>query len=265
MKVLFYIIPGVIGVSALITMLVMYARKFPKLAALDLEAMSVHRQLARKSTLVQERLRRKLDVAKQSLRAFFTPILGVLRQLFRGVLEYVQALEIRYRAAAKATTKNGEQAAPQQDSIVKLLQEAQALSEEEKYPEAEKKYIAAIAIDTRSVDAYRGLATLYVAMNDLPHAIATLQFLEQLDPKDESTYLELGELYKKAGKYEEALDAFEQALALNPNNPKNLDPFIEVAILNGLKYKAQSTLNKLKEVNPENQKLQKYQEEIDQL
>lgn len=264
MKFLFYLIPSVIGGGALITTLVIYVRKFPKLAALDLEAMPEHRQLQRKSSLVHERLRRKLDIVYQSLRAFFTPIGRVLRALFGGLIVYLQALEKRYQLAAKAVSHNGEHVAPQA-SVTKLLQEASALVDEQKYSEAEKKYIAAIAIDTRSIEAYRGLAAVYEAMNDVPHAIATLQFLEQLDPKDESTYRQLGDVYKQAEKYEEAMDAYEQALALAPNNPKNLDPFIEIAILNKLKYKAQSTLDKLKEVNPENQKLQKYQEQIDQL
>lgn len=260
---LWYLIPSVIGGAALVMIGVIYGRKLSKLAALDLEAMPQHRQQLRKSSLVQQRLGRKWSVGRQRLQAWFAPMIKVLRKIFHRGIARLKKLEQRYQMAAKARP-SATTPAPQA-SVAKLLQEAGALVVEQKYNEAEKKYIAAIAVDTRSVDAYRGLASVYEALNDLPHAIATLQFLEQLDPKDESTYRQLGDVYTQAGKYEEAMDSYEQALALAPNNPKNLDPFIEIAILNKLKYKAQSSLDKLTEVNPENQKLQKYQEQIDQL
>jgi tetratricopeptide (TPR) repeat protein len=73
----------------------------------------------------------------------------------------------------------------------------------------------------------------------------------------------LSQLLSKEHKYEDALEAVEQALELGPNNPKNLDAAIELTILNKLKYKAQGTLDALKKVNPDNQKLLKYQEQID--
>lgn len=264
MSWLWYIIPSIIGLAALIAIAVVYARKFSKLASLDLEAMPEHRQQLKKSSLVQQRLGRKLAVGKKGLQTVVAPVATIGRKLFRGSVERLQKMEQRYQLAAKAIPSDSDKPVPQA-SVTKLLQEANSLLQEEKYHEAEKKYIAAIAIDTRSIEAYRGLATVYEAMKDLPHAIATLQFLEQLDPKDENIYRQLGEMYQQSNNYEDAMDAYEQALALGPNNPKNLDPFIEIAILNKLKYKAQSSLDKLKEVNPDNQKLQKYQEQIDQL
>jgi len=261
---LYYLIPGLISVAALVYISVVYLRKLPQISSLDLEAMPEHRQAERKSRLVSSRLTRKLATGHQNLRAFFGPIAKVVKAIFGGIYQYLQALEERYRAAAKPMT-DPETAAAAQASVATLLQEAQVLYDDTKYSEAEKKYIAAITLDMRSVDAYQGLAKVYEALNDLSHAIATLQFLEQLDPKDETIYRKLGELYQREQKYEEAMEALEQALLLGPNNPKNLDAFIDIAILNKLKYKAQSTLDKLKSVNPDNQKLEKYQEQIDQL
>lgn len=261
---LYYIIPGLIGTAALICIIVIYLRKLPQISSLDLEAMPQHRQAQRKTSLVSDRLTRKLSSGRQNLRAFFGPIGKVLGKLFSSIYQYLQELEQRYREAAKPMT-DPETTAVAQASVVTLLQEAQALYAEDKYTEAEKKYIAAITLDMRSVDAYRGLAQVYEGLNDSSHAIATLNFLTQLESKDETIYRKLGELYQREEKYEEAMDALEQALALGPNNPKNLDAFIDIAILNKLKYKAQSTLDKLKSVNPDNQKLEKYQEQIDQL
>lgn len=265
MAILFYIIPALIGLVALGLIVYTYAKKMPTLAALDLEAMPEHRQKQKKANLVSDRLNRKLSGSRSGARVWFNRLAAALKKSFSGVMVYLQDLEKRYRAAAEVGATNDEDVAASAASVITLVQEGDALAASEKYNEAEKKYIAAVAIDPRSLSAYKGLVTVYVALNDTEHAIATLQFMEQLDPKDETTYRRLAELYRETDKIEEAMDAMEQALALAPNNPKNLDAFIEIAILNKLKYRAQSSLDKLKEVNPENQKLQKYQEEINQL
>lgn len=262
---LYYVIPGIVAAAALTVVVVVYGRAFPKASALDLEAMALHRQQKRKTNLVENRLRRKFNTFVLSLQAFLKPIGLVLKKLTRSAFHYLVRLEKRYRDAAKDTVSASTEPAVTATSVVTAVQEGNALLEADKLAEAEKKFIAAVGLDSRSLDAYRGLAKVYEAMGNKIHAIATLQFMVQLDPKDQAIYRELGELQIELEKYEEALESFEQALELGPNSPKNLDAMIEVAILNKLKYKAQSTLDKLKEVNPENQKLQKYQEEIDQL
>ncbi len=265
MDILFYIIPAVIGLAAIGLIIYTYVRKFPTLSALDLDAMPEHRQQRKKAELVSDRLKRKLSGSRKSARNWFGPFFAVLKKIFSGIMQYLQGLEQRYREAAQVNAPAEGEAAVPAASVTKYIQEGDALVIEAKYSEAEKKFIAAVAVDPRSLSAYKGLVAVYTALNDNDHAIATLHFMEQLDPKDESTYRHLGEIYQKDGKPEEAMDAMEQALALAPNNPKNLDPFIEIAILNKLKYRAQSTLDKLKEVNPDNKKLQKYQEEINKL
>lgn len=265
MAILFYIIPAVIGLAALGLIIYIYAHKFSTLAALDLEAMPEHRQKQKKANLVSDRLSRKLSGSRRGARAWLTRFTAVLKKNFSGVMNYLQDLEQRYRAAAQVGAASDADVAASTASIITLVQEGDALVENEKYSEAEKKYIAAVAVDPRSLAAYKGLVEVYTNLKDPEHAIATLQFMEQLDPKDETTYRNLAELYRETDKIEEAMDAMEQALALAPNNPKNLDAFIEIAILNKLKYRAQGTLDKLKEVNPENKKLEKYQEEINQL
>ncbi|MBI4408050.1 MAG: tetratricopeptide repeat protein [Candidatus Kerfeldbacteria bacterium] len=262
---LYYLIPSILAIAALAVLVVIYVRKFPKASALDLEAMPAHRQQRRKTSLVEDRLRRKFSGIVLSLRAFFKPIgkaiTKILRSLFRGLVEK----EKRYRMAAKGAVSTDAEPTVTATNVTTTVQEGATLLLEDKLSEAEKKFIAAIGTDSRCLDAYRGLAKVYEAQKNTSDAIATLQFMVQLDPKDEAIYRELGELQIKAQKYEDALESFEQALELGPNNPKNLDAFIEVAILNQLKYKAQSTLDKLQAVNPDNQKLAKYQEQIDAL
>lgn len=259
---LFYIIPAVIGVAAAITIIVIYVRKLPKLSALDLDAMQHHRLMMRKSSLVEDRLARKLKSFRQRISGMVVPVVHGIKAVSQALYKYLRGLEEKYKKAAKQV---GPQAIAQAQSASTLVQEAMVLQKEEKYSEAEKKYIEAIAADNLSVDAYRGLAQVYSEQKDMEHAIETMKFLRQLNPQDEAVWRDLGKMYKSQDMMDEAFESYERAVELAPNNPKNLDALVEMAIAVKKKYTAQNALNKLREVNPENQGLEEYEKEINEL
>lgn len=262
---LYYIIPSIFIAASAVTIAVIYLKKIPKLFSLDLEAMPEHRQLLKRHSIIEDRLARKWLATKQRLKKIMIPVFHSFERMFKSIYTYLRHLEANYRKAAKISVKHSNRTEVNQASLELTLQEAQAAVAKENFAEAEKKYIEAIALDHASIAAYRGLVQVYLQQKNNQHAIETLLFLHQLDPNDEASWHELGRLYRDENKLPEALDAYEHALTLGPNNPKNLDVYIEVAILNKLKYKAQSTFDKLKEVNPENQKLVDYQKDIDAL
>lgn len=257
-KLFYYIIPALTGIAGLTTITVLYVKKFPKVKALDLDAMIKHRQAQRKTSLAEERLMRKLASAKQTFYKMLRPVGQAITVGLRALFAAIKKTEERYRQAAKGGTKH-ESA---QQTIGTTLQAAETLYNDGKYAEAEKTYISAIAIDSTSIDAYRGLAKVYTALKDRPHAIETLTFLRQLNPKDEAVWQEVGRLYKEEGMLDDALEAYEAAFELAPNNPKVLDALIEAAIANKFKFKAQVALDKLREVNPDNKKIEEYEEQI---
>ncbi|MDP3970638.1 MAG: tetratricopeptide repeat protein [bacterium] len=266
-SLLFYIIPAVIAVVSLIAIITIYVKKIPKVSSLDLDAMPTHRQALRKSALVEDRLARKITQFKQTLKNIIIPIIKVIGSIFKKLYGQMKKLEDKYKKAAQTTNvKAGAGAvAGNQPSVGLLLQEAIKFYVEGKLDQAENKYISAIVADQSSVEAYRGLAKVYLQKKDRIHALETLEFIQQLNPKDETVLRDIGALYKEEGKHDECLEAYEKALELGPNNPKNLDALIDVAIVCQLKYKAQGTLDKLKEVNPENNKLEEYQKRIDEM
>ncbi|MBI2415603.1 MAG: tetratricopeptide repeat protein [Candidatus Kerfeldbacteria bacterium] len=259
-----YSILGLFTLVSLATIGVVYGRKLSLAASLDLEAMREYRERMRKAALIEDRLARKLLTAKKNISTWITPLGRWLIQFAQNFFRWLKSLEEQYRRTARRPVAPSD-AVTQQQSLSSVLQQAAVFVTEENYVEAEKKYIAAIAFDHSSIAAYRGLATLYITMKNYQHAVETLRFLEQLDPTDEAVWQDLGMLYQVQQQLEDALEAYEQALILGPNNPKNLDACIELAIANKLKYKAQNYYDKLKAVNPENKKLLQYQEQIAQL
>lgn len=259
----YYIVPAVVGVASVLVIITIYVRKIPQLRTLDLEAMPEHRQRLKKNMLIQDRFSRKVRSSTTIVKRVVVPILHAVETLFKGLYQRLLKLEESYKVAANAGIKGDDE--NQQHSAAVLIQHANTLLTENKYAEAEKQYIAAITLNRSATEAYRGLVKIYTEQKNTTHAVETLQFLTQLDSSDETAWQNLGDIYKSTSKLDDALDAYEQALKASPNNPKNLDAYIEIAILNKLKYKAQSALDRFMDVNPENQKIAEYQKQIDQL
>ncbi len=65
--------------------------------------------------------------------------------------------------------------------------------------------------------------------------------------------------------YDQAVEYFEKALALEPKNPKYLDALLNISIIRKDKVRAGQILNVLKEVNPENNKISEWREQIERL
>src|SRR3989339_290314 len=78
-------------------------------------------------------------------------------------------------------------------------------------------------------------------------------------------FAKLAELLESMNEYETGLVAIEQAIELEPSNPKYLDMLTELCIMSGEKEKAKEAYEKLRMSNPENNKLDSFKERISQI
>jgi len=180
-----------------------------------------------------------------------------------------------------------------------LVKDAQIDLSQEDYPTAEKKFLASLNYDSKNKEAYRGLAAVYYAQNQVTEAKETYNFLLQLDPDDEDANVKLGEIYEEEGNketavgyyqqavltnpnnperflkihdllfylkhYETALEAIQQALDIEPQNPRYVDNFIETSIILKRKDLAEEGYKQLRMINPDNQKLEIFRQRIDEI
>ena len=77
--------------------------------------------------------------------------------------------------------------------------------------------------------------------------------------------MSLAEVYRELEEEEKALQTAQRALLLAPNNPKILDFLINISIIMSDKELAADYLGRLKEINPENQKITEFMERLDNL
>jgi tetratricopeptide (TPR) repeat protein len=277
-----FIIPVVIILVALIIILFVIVRHFPQAASIDLESLPAEQEAAMKAALMERRLKRKLHEIKNRL----LPVLRRSRQavvgMFEGMHRRVSMLEQRYRV--KPHAMNSAQQEDIRQKVRQLLEEAAASMEQEKYSEAEGKYIEVLSWDHKNLDAYLALAGVYFTKREFNQAKETYQFLFKLLQSQKSgeesvskfstplTETEIAEAHYDFAQclqilqdYKGASKQIEINLARDAKNPKYLDKLVELSILIKDRKTARETLDRLKEVNPDNQKLSSFEEKIRQM
>ncbi len=282
-----------IVLSALAFVLVV-GRKLAIISSVDVKAIPEQKAGALKNQLIEERFSRGSREVFHWLRRWLRPVQKVVGRQYTKVLERLKALEEKYSLPADRSRIDDSQ----QSKVVQLLNEARAFVDEKKLAEAEKKCLEVISLSQYEASAYRLLADVYLQQKQYGQAKEIFEFLLKLNVEDPeahqglgrvavgageyqtaeaeyqkslaladqaSVHLDLADVYQTLGEREKALAACRDALAIEPRNPKILDAFCSLAIECGNREYARDALARLKDVNPENQKLTEFAERLEQL
>lgn len=289
-----------IGISLAVILTVIF-RKFPQLTILDVNTHPDTKEEKKKVELLKKRADESAQKKKEQWKKRVEPIRKKWRDIQLQFRQYVGKVEkdilTEQKRQEKLVPLTKEEIARREQEVRQLLKGAKHALEKESWEEAEKQYIAAIRLDKKNVEAYRGLGDVYFAQHHLPEAEQTYTFLLQLEPNNDNLLMRLGELAEEQGKiekaidyyqqavltnphlsnrfaklasllfdleeYDTALEAIEQAVELEPQNPKYLDKLVETSIMVGNKNMAKDAYRQLRMVNPENSKLDVFRDKID--
>ncbi|MFH0818598.1 MAG: tetratricopeptide repeat protein [Patescibacteria group bacterium] len=260
-----YFVIGAIIILCVAIIAIIIIGKFPKLSALDLDAMKHHKHAQVKVSIVEERLERKMKELGSLIQKFMRPLFSKIISWFKQQYQKIVSLEKKYREEKLASSLKQEDKESLRQKNNTLIAEAEKLIHEEKYGEAEKKYIEVISLDKQNIEAYKGLAELYIIKKDHDLAVETLNFIKQINPNDDGIWRQLGNINILLDKADEAVKCYKKSVDLAPNSPKNLDLLIETSLKVKDKYLAITSLKKLEEVNPENNKLNYYKKQVAEL
>lgn len=292
-----WIFLGVFGTCVVVCAVVVW-RKLPQLASIRTEAIPKHQQQARKKQILDHRLQQKLGNAEaaivRTLKKGFTGMWSRLQTLLHRLHE----LEREYRRKV-VTQKSIDDPEVLRSRLATGLADAQTAMAAEDYTRAEQLFVDVVALDPKNVEAYLGLADVAMAKKDYTNAREALQFVLKLQQGNDSAYARLGRIASdvgdfseaeadylksvslnattatsqfelanvevKLGNIEKAQIAFQEAVKLEPANPKYLDALLAFAIQHTRKDLARETLERLRVANPENQKLPELAEAVKNL
>jgi tetratricopeptide (TPR) repeat protein len=212
---------------------------------------------------------------------------------------YRQVEERLARAAHVAARPDAHVAEALPEDVQRLLNEAHSFARDEMWSEAENAYLEVLKHDNRQLDAYRGLATLYLSQNQYAQARETFQFLERIHGANDASYAGLAEIAEAEGdlrlaermrkqaieqnpkqaarhaelaqfylKYDSPHYAFAEARRaadLEPDSPGFLELSMEAAILVRDRNEAERRYDRWHLLTTDRQKLQTYRDKIDAL
>jgi len=232
-------------------------RKFPQLRVIDVDSIRKERERKVKEQLILSKFQRtggaKLQkVAKASSGAVYS-----ISRHGRRAVQKLYRLE-QYYQKLKHSSNEGMHSYSN-ETIRTRLEEADALIKQEEYIPAEKIFIDIISHNPKSVDGYEGLGNMYLTSGQLDQARETFMFALRLSPDDASVNVSLGEIELKQGEPKHALPYFRKAVERRSKNPRYLDYLIDVALQVGSLKDARKGIQTLKEVNPENKKIEEFE------
>lgn len=256
------------------------ARRWHALISIDVENLPAERDARTKKKILSDRLKRNFYQLKTRAAEKSAPLLS---HVANSCLDFSQrihsAVEDRIHKKHLQQDEDGGAPVSQSTALSRLLRDADGYLEREEYAQAEKRYIEAAALDPKNLEAYTGLATIYKAQKEWTEAEEVLEYLRdhlrdyataELDSHEQGVYLmrlaeslaQLSDVYMRIQKGDEACAALQEALELQPSNPKFLDAGLELYIILGMPKEARHLLRRLKETNPENQKIEEFEDRI---
>lgn len=291
------IILGVI-VICLAVIIFIVIKKFPNLSQVDVETLPKVKEENTKKRIIRERLEREVLSRIRSSAKKLKPASDRMVLGFRNALNKTLEMERSYRKKLEQP-RTHEEKQKIEAKTDDLVEEGEKLLSQNNFAEAERKFIDAIALDPKGLDAYKGLGELYFEQGKMTEAKETFEYILklnadnydayshlgnialaqgnpeaarvmllksiELDSQAAVHYLDLAKTYRELDQSEEAYNALQKAVGLEPNNPRNLDALLDLSIILGKKKEAKDLLAKLTEVNPENQKIEEFKERIKQI
>jgi len=268
-------------------------RKFPALANLDVHNIPAEKEAQFKERILGNRLKRMIQKWTSRVNKVARPSGQALGNLFKWL--YGRLIEMK-----DVYKDDRREAAAGTDNRIALAFEAfEEYKSQNDLAGAEKKLIEIIGLDPKNLKAFRALAQLYFDRKEFEEAKQTFEHILKLNEGDEEafdglaniasqsgnldqakdeylkslkynkqrgqTYYSLALVYESMKNPAEALKSIRKALSIESNNPRYLDMKLRISIMIKDKEAALRAYNKLKTVNPDNQKLGEFKAEIDAL
>ncbi len=253
-----YLIPTLTFVAGLVVFFTILARKIPQLRVLNVESIPQERTKRIKEQLILQRFDRVGREKISGVAKTAATTVGSVSRVGRRAVQKLYKLEQYYQRVKRAADEGTR--AMDTVAVQRLLDEAEAFVRDDETVQAEKRYIEIISHHPKHVKAYEGLGNLYLQNRQYDQARETLLFTLRLSPEDPSVRLSLAELEEKTGDGRAVVEHLRAAVELRSNNPRFIDRYTEAALSAKMLDDAKKGIDRLKEANPENQKIAEFEE-----
>lgn len=254
---------------SMIAIFVVIVRKFSVLSILNTENIPGEKEASFKKEIIKKRVNRDLSRIFKFLPLFATSVKKRVKSSLLYLENSLNKVKLSY--LKKKFVSVGEK----NQMIKDLFREADVLEKREEFALAENKFLEIINLDQNNLKAFFYLGKVYYDLNKLTESIQTLGYALKLAIKEKKElgelegdisiaeiYFSLAEVAKDMERYDYALEAISEALDIEANNPRYLDLVIDLSIIKKDKNLATSYVARMSEINPDNNNLKSWREEI---
>ena len=296
---MYSLLPFILILLSLAVIVFVVIRKFPQLTLIDVGSIPEVKMERKKEEILRKRVEESVAIWGKRQEKFWRPLFRKLKEAQLGFRKYVGRVQKIVVDSERKLKKRRISTPEAKAEVAAFLREAGTAFERKDWELAEKKYIEAIRLSPRNREAYFGLGNVYLEKDELNDAEEAFQYLVRLNPRHDGGLVKLAEIAEKRGDVEKAIEYYEksllvedgkatrfvkiaelflsidkadtaleavrQAVELEPDSPKYLDMMAEVSIKCRDKQSAEDAFQKLRMVNPENQKLDVLRERIEKI
>lgn len=260
------IIPLVLIGISLSAIVVIVVRKFSSLANLDVDTIPAEKEAKFKEQLVESRLNRGVTKTISRLTWIFREISGRIGKYFSWAGDKLNDMKKEYNSEAEHSLNEDEK----MEKIESLFSSLEGMDERDDFSEMESILIKIIGLDGKNVPAFKALGELYYKSRKYEEAKQALEHVLKLVDDNETDqqakiYYDLALVHKETQDTEKAFESIKKSVKFSSNNPRFLDAMLEISIMNKDKILASDTLDKLKQVNPDNKKLEEWGSRIEKM
>ncbi|MCF7795049.1 tetratricopeptide repeat protein [Patescibacteria group bacterium] len=262
---MFDILPIIVIIISVIIILIIIIRKFPALAILDLESIPEEKEAKFKKQIRKQLFDRALGRYGAGIVRYWLNIGKKINDFFLNLISNLNKKKRSYLSHKRISFEKKEKKSK------KLLNEIDDYLNQENYEKAEEKAILILEFDKHNKLAYEKLANIYFLQKKYDEAREIYSFLVKLvaEKEDEvaqaEIYFTMADISKRNNNPSQAKEDLYHALEFDGKNPRFLDKLVELNIEFRDKESAVDAFSRLFEVNPDNKKLSKYKEEIENL
>lgn len=292
---IYWITLAIAGVALLIMAVTLF-RHWREIRLIDPGSIQEERERRKRDELILQRLERIRSDKFGPLALGFKRLAVWGKTVFHAAYIRLIRLEKFYTQAKSPFAF----IAPSAKERIKLiLDEARSLARDQKFAEAEKRYLEILSIDARHWDAYKGLGLIYIKQKLWQQAKETFEFLSKSKKADDAVFAALAEISENDGDFVKAEDFRKKAVEfrprlanrqsemasfylergepqkawpfakraneLDPKSARYLEISLDTAILLGDRLEAQRRYDKLRLLSEDRPKLQAYKDKIDAL
>ncbi len=269
---MYNIVPLILILVSLGIIIVVSIKKFSVLSNLDVDNIPAEKEAKFKERIIGNRIKRNIIKWWSKISRVIIPVFSWLSDFFKNYYCRLNELKKEYRPKLELSGDKKEL------SIEKTLIDVEELCRQESYEEAEKNLIDIISQDPINLKAFKKLADIYLEKKNFEEAKQTYEHILKLfetkilasnkvdyNKQIAQIYFSLAEVNLEQDYFDEAIRRIEQALKIEPNNPRYLDIMLEISIMKKDKDLALDVYGNLEKANPENEKLEDFKKQIDEL